>query len=478
MRQFRTAVIITAVIAAGVSAAGGQLFTPELPSGVRIRPENRYFDVLPRIVPADMTSTVVIVPLFDHVRFDPECQYELTYAPMEFPPLRGGQAPRTKTPLVPEDGVFRITMMFEEEQEHTLIIDAVCGEKKHRVGDFRVYSAAEDLFGLRPFKGDFHFHSHKSDGIESPGYVVAAGRRAGLDFAALTDHHRYAPSLEAAEAFSGVPIDFRIYPGEEVHTPDNPVHILSFGARSGITDIYRDDDTSYRREVEALMTSLPPTPPGVNRFHYAASVWASERIRERGGLSMLCHPYWITGLRHNVEEPLLDVFFEQGMFDALELISGFGWEELHNMDVNALQVARYLEERAKGRRIAVCGISDAHGVEKSDAFGRFYTVCFSPSPELPDLIDAIKDLRSVAVEAPAGHLPRAYGPFRFVKFTQFLLREIFPRHDELCFEEGRLMLQYLSGDASAADRLKRLQGQTDKLYEKYWAPATTASRTP
>jgi hypothetical protein len=105
-------------------------------------------------------------------------------------------------------------------------------------------------------------------------------------------------------------------------------------------------------------------------------------------------------------------------------------------------------------------------------------VCFAPSPELPDLIEAIKDLRSVAVEAPAGHLPRAYGPFRFVKFTQFLLREIFPQHDELCFEEGRLMLQYLSGDASAADRLKQLQGQTEKLYKKYWAPATAVTQIP
>ena len=187
---------------------------------------------------------------------------------------------------------------------------------------------------------------------------------------------------------------------------------------------------------------------------------------------MLCHPYWVTGNRHNVEEPLLDYFFETELFDALELISGFGWDSLHQRDVNALQVARYNEERAQGRRIAVCGISDTHGVERSDAFGRYYTVAFAPSSDLPDLIDAIKDLRSVAVEAPAGHLPRAYGPFRLVKFTQFLLREVFPQHDELCFEEGRLMIQYATGDATAADRLAQLQGQTDRLYDTYWVPVS------
>ena len=458
------------VLTVGLTAAANPLFCPELPSGVQIRPENRYFDVLPRIVPADAESVIEIVPLFDHVRFDENCAYELTYAPMEYPAQQGGLEPGTKIPLAPENGRIRITAYFEAEQEHTLILEATCNDKKHTVGNFRVYSVKEDLYGLRPYKGDFHMHSHRSDGVESPAYMAGICRRVGLHFMGLSDHRYYAASIEAADAFADVPVDLRIYPAEEVHTPDNPIHILNFGGREGVTEYYRDDETAYREEVAALMESLPPTPPGVNRFHYAACLWASEYIRTRDGMSMLCHPYWITGNRHNVEEPILDLFFENEVFDVLELISGFGYESLNRMDVNALQVARYLEERAKGRRIAVAGISDTHGAERSDAFGRYYTVCFAPSLDLADLIASMKELRAVAVEAPAGHLPRAYGPFRLVKYTQFLLREIFPQHDELCFEEGRLMLQYASGDPSAVERLRLLQGQTKALYGKYWTP--------
>lgn len=462
--------VIFLTLFVALSTGADPLRCPELPSGLQVRPENQYFDVLPRIVPANQESVVEFVPLFDHVRPQDNCTYELTYAPMEMFVTRKGWMPGKKMVLVPENGRFRIKAFFEGEQEHTFIIEATCDDKKRRIGDFRVYSLEQDLYELRPYKGDFHMHSHRSDGVESPAYVAGVCRRLGLDFMSLSDHRWYDGSKEAQRAYEELPIDLKICPGEEVHTPDNPIHILSFGADSGITEFYRDDETAYREEVKVLMESLPPSPDGVNRFHYAACVWATKQIRDRNGMAMLCHPYWVTGFRHNVEEPLLSYFFETEVFDSLELISGFGWNELHAYDVNALQVARYQEERAKGRKIPVCGISDTHGHERSDAFGRLYTLCFATSPELSEFITAIKNLRSVAVETPAGTLPRAYGPYRLVKYTQFLLREILPQHDELCFEEGRLMLQYAAGDASATARLKQLQGQTARLYDKYWAP--------
>ena len=461
------------VLAFVVCAGADPLLCPDLPSGLQIRPENRYFDVLPRIVPANQESVVEIVPLFDHIRPQDNCTYELTYAPMESFVTKKGWMPGKKMIIVPENGRFRIKTFFEGEQEHTFIIEATCDDKTRRIGDFRVYSVEQDLYSLRPYKGDFHMHSHRSDGVESPAYVAGICRRAGLDFMSLSDHRWYDGSKEAQRAYEGLPIDLKICPGEEVHTPDNPVHILSFGADSGVTELYREDETSYRDEVKVLMDSLPPTPEGVNRFHYAACVWAVKQIRERQGMAMLCHPYWVTKLRHNVEEPLLSYFFETEVFDSLEVISGFGWNELHAYDVNTLQVARYQEERAKGRRIPVCGISDTHGHERSDAFGRLYTLCLAPAPELSEFIAAIKDLRSVAIETPAGTLARAYGPYRMVKYAQFLLREVLPQHDELCFEEGRLMLQYATGDTSATTRLKQLQGQTARLYDKYWAPVAS-----
>jgi hypothetical protein len=50
----------------------------------------------------------------------------------------------------------------------------------------------------------------------------------------------------------------------------------------------------------------------------------------------------------------------------------------------------------------------------------------------------------------------------------FLLEEYFPLHDELCFEEGRLMKDFICGDSSAAEQLGRLQGRCGALMKKYW----------
>lgn len=460
---------VVAVCLLALSAVADYLEAPALPSGVRIRPDNRYFEVLPRIVRADTETTVEVVPLYDHVAFKEDCTYELTYVPTEQIAERSGWVSGTKTPITPEDGRYRFRMYFEGEQEHVLHIVEIKGDKQRVLGNLRVYSLAGDLFDLRPYKGDFHMHSNRSDGTESPDYVAGACRRVGLDFMGLSDHRLYEPSILAGTAYDGVPIDLRIYPAEEVHPPDNPVHILSFGSSACITDFYRDDETTYRAEVQAIMDALPELPAGVNRYQYASCVWASNRIRELGGLSMLCHYFWFTNNRYYFAMPLLERLLETEVFDALELISGFGENSLQRTDVNNLQVALYHEERAKGRTHPICGISDSHGCEHNDVFGRYYTVCFAPSSDLPDLIEAIKDLRSVAVEAVGGQLPRAHGPFRLVKFTHFLLREVFPQHDELCFEEGRLMLQYAAGDASAVERLRQLQGQTARLYGRYWA---------
>ncbi len=80
----------------------------------------------------------------------------------------------------------------------------------------------------------------------------------------------------------------------------------------------------------------------------------------------------------------------------------------------------------------------------------------------------MKDLYSVAVEAMAGEMPRAYGPFRLVKFALFLMREVFPQHDLLCEQEGRLMIQHVAGDSGAAELLKRLKGRTSTFLEVCW----------
>ena len=200
-----------------------------------MKPENLYYDMTPRVVPANQESIIEIAPKFAHSQFKESAKYVVSYYPMEeFAERSGWQIgyPQAQTEFV--EGTLRITQYFEGEQEHVLLVETVNGLERKTVGDFRVYSVEEDLCGRRPFKGDIHLHSCESDGREAPAYVAGACRRIGLDFMAVTDHRQYAPSLEAQRAFEGVDIDLRIYPGEEVHAPESPVHIIHFGGRFSV----------------------------------------------------------------------------------------------------------------------------------------------------------------------------------------------------------------------------------------------------
>ena len=429
-----------------------------------MKAENRFFELVPKVVPADKETIVEIRSLFDHVHFTSDRQYEVTYYPVEEISHQSGWPEQHRKRLKVVDGILRISQYFEGEQEHVLSVEEVGGDNRRSVGEFRLYSVQPDLFVRKPYKGDMHMHSHMSDGRESPGYVTGCCRRIGLDFMALTDHRQYAPSLEAQQAYARIPIDLRIYPGEEVHPPDNPVHIINFGGSFSVNDLF-EDRGRYQAEVDQIDQQLGTLPAGVNRYQYASCCWAFEKIRQGGGLGIFCHPYWFTGHRYSPAGALTSHLLETQPFDAYELLGGYDRPEI---DSNTLQVARYYEERAKGNEIPIVGVSDAHGCETGSLFGWYYTIVFSATLEHSDLATSIKDLFSVAVEAIPGESVRAYGPFRLVKYALFLLREILPQQDTLCLEEGRLMLAHLAGDPSAAQLLENLSGRTAERLTTLW----------
>jgi hypothetical protein len=417
------------------------------------------FDISPRIVRAGSQTTITVRPLFEHVRFQLDEPVLVSLIPVEGIEGQVGWHESAKLPLQPVDGLLRIACEFAGEQEYLLVL-----ERRGKIlAEFRLFALSADLFERRPFKGDFHMHTHHSDGVESPAYVAASCRKIGMDFMAITDHRQYKPSLEAIQAFADLETDLRIYPGEEVHPPDNPVHILNFGGSFSVNDLFAQE--RYRTEVQAIADRLTGFPEGLDRYPYASCVWCYEQIRAGGGLGVFCHPYWFSRQRLDVPGFLTDLLFERQPYDALELIGGYHRFEIES---NTLQVARYHEERAKGKRIPIVGVSDSHGCETGNLFGWYYTVAFAPSSDLPDLVGAIKDLYSVAVEALPGETARAYGPFRLVRYTQFLMREVFPAHDELCREEGRWMLAHAAGDPAAGAALSRLKGQTVRLYDRWW----------
>lgn len=428
-----------------------------------MKSENRYLEVTPKVVLADTTEVIRIKAL--HVRFSEKAEYEISYYPLERYSQIGEYKYQDTIKVYPVDGVISIKQHFKGEQEHILRLKEALGEEVKNY-EIHIYSLNKDLFERKPYKGDLHMHSFYSDGKESPGFVTASCRRVGLDFMAITDHEEYLPSIEAQKNFETVDHDLLICRGEEVHPPKNPVHMINFGGSFSLNDIFRNEPDRYMKEVKEIEDTIEGVLDPDAKYQCASCLWCFDKIREGGGLGIFCHPYWLVKRGYYISESVISYMYEHQPYDANEIIGGY---YRYQEESNTLQIARYNEERAKGRNIPVVGVSDAHGSsEDNDLFGWFYTIVFSHKNEQADLINNIKELYSVAVEAIPGEAVRAYGPFRLVKYALFLIREVFPLHDELCYEEGQTMRRHIEGDKKACGRLKSFKGQTSELYDSLW----------
>ena len=365
-----------------------------------------------------------------------------------------------------ENGDLAVTVTAPVEGEYTIRLDVAdaAGEFVEKAVFF-VYALRDDLYRLTPYKGDFHMHSTASDGAHSPEYVAATCRKLGFDFMALTDHRLYEPSLVAQKAMAEFGCDMLVAPGEEVHLPDNGVHIINFGGRSSVNKLAADDGQACFAAVDECMKTVPTRYDEVTRCQVAASEWAFDRIRECGGVAMFCHPYWRPRSHNYIGEDTIDLLLERRRFDVLEVIGGF---EPFEFEGNMLSVSRWQAECAKGKTIPVAGVSDSHDCDASLA-GWYHTIVFAEELSFDSLAAAIRDDRSVAVHCPPGNFPLVVGPFRLTRFAYFLLREVYPAHDELCRVEGEIMLRSLAGDEpDARGELARRHGDVAAYLARAW----------
>ncbi len=439
----------------------------------------KYYDVTPKVFLAGGTSTLTIRPRFSHAAFPAADKIKVKLLPLDGVYADGTYADTPENQLLvewrlTEDGELAVTGKFPWEQEYNLTVELTDPGRADRVQwarvpyrklRFNLYAVREDLYKLRPWKGDFHMHSDFSDGQESPEYVAARNRELGMDFIAVTDHHRYDPSMVAIDYWRDKPVDIKLYPGEEIHANGNLVHIINFGGSFSVNELILKDEERYYREVADYAAGLPPLAPGQDPFQVASSEWVFDRIRDGGGLSIFCHPYWQTE-KYVISEAVTSAILERKKFDAFELIGGFYPEQWRS---NNFQVARYMEEREKGNIFPVVGVSDAHGTdrdfERNQLAGWYYTIVLAESAGLPAIHHAIRSNLSVAVEQVGSGIPRVYGDFRLVKYISYLLERYFPRHNELCKIEGKLMIELLGGNESAGAALKALRGQTSVYME-------------
>ncbi|MCQ2484004.1 MAG: hypothetical protein MJ168_01575 [Clostridia bacterium] len=450
------------------------------------------YDVYPLVVVKDKPTTIHIRPLGCDQDFEPGREYELVICALEDGNPRDFPATgdfRRKKVICNENGGFDIEHTFNKEQKyHLKFFDGEKGMER-----FSVYCVDEDLRGRYPFMGDLHMHTNRSDGNQTPPVVCANYRRYGYDFMVISDHKRYYPSLEAIDAYKDVNIELNIVPGEEVHMPringkTNDVHIVSFGAEYSINALTDGDhlkevgpDLKYRSlygkapdimsydEYQKKMQELADNtevPDDVDAVPYASCCWIFDEIRKANGLGIFAHPTWKRDAYH-VPEAFTKYMFEQKPFDAFEVLGGERYFE-HN----GFQTVLYYEAMAKGIRMPIVGSTDSHSSYESNK-GAFIceTIVFSPENERKALIQSIKDFYSTAVDTISTEY-RVVGEGRLVRYSSFLIENYFPIHDELCYEEGRLMKQYITGtdeekaDAKAA--LEFVYGRGKKLREKYF----------
>jgi len=422
------------------------------------------YAVLPRVVRTGVPTAIKIRPLGASSAFAPGEPLLVRFLPLEAslePHERDGAA-YPSAEAVP-DARGDLTVVFSPEVETQYFLRVLHRSDLSRtVADLEVQALDGDLFALRPYRGDLHVHTCRSDGKETPDVVAANYRTAGFDFLAITDHGQREPSREAIHALDGLPTGLSLLEGEEVHAPGNHLHLVMVGGTPGLAAVFAAEPERYAAEVEALRAALAPTlPAGVDPFEAASSAWCAREIAAQGGLSIHPHPYWRSDLYHAplaMARHLLRI----GVFDAFEGLGGNTPVENH------LQIALYHEIRSEGRALNVVGSSDSHGTVGCDWFDWFSTLAFSTGDTFEALRDAVKSGRTIAVEAYPGEPVRAHGPFRLVRYAQFLLEHYFPEHRELCRSEGRLLEAALRGDASARDDLARASGVVAAYRERFF----------
>lgn len=446
------------------------------------------YDVCPKVFEAGKEAEIHIRYMGCRKTMAAEQTYEATVMWM---PGGCGDYPATEYKrVVPfqgtESGDFTVKVELPHEGEYRIYC---C------FGTFSVYAVSGDLVGVYPFMGDLHLHSTFSDGSQTPEFVASSYRAHGCDFLAITDHHRYYPSLRVINSFKDIPNELTLLTGEEVQLPRanglfTAQHTISIGAEYSINAMISDTQTdevgtdpSTRSlfgkcpdvmskeefgEMIAKLASEIEVPSNVDAHVAATLKWIHEEIRRANGLGIFVHPYWIEGLTYHTPTAVNDWLVDNKIFDAFEVLGGENYFEQ-----NGFQSIRYYEDMARGKKYAIVGSTDSHNAttENGNAF-ICSTMVFSPENERCALIDSIKNLRSVAVDTISKEF-RIVGELRYVSYACFLLQHYFPIHDDACFEEGRLMKQAIYGTEEekeeAIKALSLMNGRMKRMREKYFA---------
>lgn len=407
------------------------------------------YAVYPSIVRADETTTIRIHPLGENTRFLPDVTYTIEIRGVETFCADYAHLPVTYYQTTPNtDGDLEITHYFADEQRHAITLkrpaedvevtpySAITHRRKR--GDntealLQVYSLKEDLYGMRCYKGEVHCHTYESDGIRDVCHTVGNYRGAGYDFLAITDHYITMSAEKSKTLFDHAPVDMTLLLGEECHVPTEQIHAVHIGGRESVNAYYRNHPEKAEKEMLDIESALD-LPAHINRRDYAWRVWIARKAQEFGGIAILAHPHWIWFDTYFMASSITRQLLADGVYDALDITD-------QEADTT---VALWAEMQAQGHRIPVVGCTDSHDTDANNpqrpARGGC-TLLMAPDRKEHSLLDAIRDGRSVAVNA-AGDPHRIQGPYRLVKLGRFLLDNFYPIYMRLCHSQGVLLSEY------------------------------------
>jgi predicted metal-dependent phosphoesterase TrpH len=427
---------------------------------------NEHYTVFPKVVPINKDVKIIVSGVHDKT-IVPEKEYNVTVQAM----CNHYDNTQYKTTALParskygvselsKGGIIEFAHKFATKGEYTI---KIMRNDNTLLTTEQIYVASPELAKLTPYRGDLHIHTYYSDGSMSPIYMAIMGRKLGLDFAAITDHRRYFPSLEAIENAKKIDLDLLLFPGEEIDI--GTAHIVSVCANASVVEA-RGDEESYKRLLtETVENRLKDAAmvENLTKDQYASAKWTVDRIHEFNGYAFLAHPYWVSGNRYDHHLPISDQLLKDSEIDGVEVIGGH-WQ--FQYESNMLAMVKYYEQVAKGYKIPILGNSDTHYNYKigKDLFGWYWTTAFAKSLNKEDIFDAIFNLRSVACERPFGERFVACGPYELVEYTCFLDREFFPIHDRICSMEADIYFDIMADKEASIEQLNSLRKNLDDLY--------------
>ena len=368
-----------------------------------------------------------------------------------------------------DENYFVFDVEFKKEGRYTIFaLDKTFKDKKKRnrpIATLNMFAVADDLYALRPLKGDSHIHTTNSDGRDSPDAVALRCYEVGLDYQAISDHRRWDTSDTIKKKYEKYGTSMSFYHAEECHYAIS--HVQSFGATRCITSYIKENKAEVENRVKKHILTLPKDMPSKLKIEVARVEVECQIINEFGGLSVLNHPYWMTARQcFNMTDESVDAICARKKFDAYEFIN-FGCKDISASLANA----KYTELRMQGIDYPLIGATDAHKIKDQ---GYAYTIVFSKSDKWEDVKQAILDKKSLAVCdttygecAPESRERMIYGNRRLINYAHFLVREYFPKHDALVKEEGAILAEiFKKGESDELmAKLKKVSAQTEALWD-------------